>query len=133
MYIPFVPIHKDLSSVKTKIALNLTKRQLICFSSAAAVGVPTYLLSRGTIGNDGAAMLMIGLMLPFFFFAMYERDGQPAEKILRNFIRTRLFMPRKRPYLTENLYSTLEKEGQLIAQMEQISKRNRKTRKRRRR
>jgi hypothetical protein len=130
MYIPFVPIHKDLSSVKTKIALNLTKRQLVCFSSAAAVGVPTYLLSRGTIGNDGAAMLMIGLMLPFFFFAMYERDGQPAEKILRNFIRTRLFMPRKRPYMTENLYSTLEKEGHLIAQMEQISKRNRKTRKR---
>ena len=31
----------------------------------------------------------IGLMLPFFFLAMYERDGLPLEKVLKNIIRTR--------------------------------------------
>ena len=29
---PYVPVPKDLTKVKTKLAFNLTKRQLICFS-----------------------------------------------------------------------------------------------------
>ncbi len=36
---PYVPVPKDLTKVKTKLAFNLTKRQLICFSLAALVGV----------------------------------------------------------------------------------------------
>ena len=43
----YVPVPKDLSKIKTKLAFNLTKRQLVCFSSAAAVGLPAYLFSRG--------------------------------------------------------------------------------------
>lgn len=116
---PFVPVPKDLSRVKTKVALNLTKRQIICFSLAAAVGVPTYLFSRSAIGNDGAVLLMIGLMLPFFFIAMYEKDGQPAEKIVRNFIRARLFYPGRRPYRTENFYTIIEQEGKNSAIQDQ--------------
>ena len=42
---PYVNVPNDLSKVKTKMALNLTKRQLICFGCAAAVGVPV--LSAG--------------------------------------------------------------------------------------
>jgi len=94
---------------------NLTARQLICFGSAAAIGVPVYILTRGTIGGTAAALLMIGLMLPLFFIAMYEKDGQPAEKVLRNIIRMRLYFPANRPYKTENLYEILEKEGKTIA------------------
>ena len=48
---PYVNVPNDLSKVKTKMALNLTKRQLICFGCAAAVGIPSYLLARGSIGN----------------------------------------------------------------------------------
>lgn len=111
---PFVPVPKDLSKVKTKVALNLTKRQLICFGSAAAIGVPIYLLSRETLGGEGAMLLMIGIMLPLFFLAMYEKDGQPAEKILRNILRTHLW-PGERPYRTRNLYEIIEKEGKDLA------------------
>ena len=38
----YVPVPKDLTKVKTKVALNLTKRQLIFFSLAAVVGIPFY-------------------------------------------------------------------------------------------
>ena len=34
----FVSVPKDLTKVKNKIIFNLTKRQLICFGIAAAVG-----------------------------------------------------------------------------------------------
>lgn len=111
---PFVPVPKDLTKVKTKVALNLTKRQIICFGAAALVGVPTYLLTRTSIGTEAAVLLMIGLMLPFFFLAMFEKDGQPAEKIIRNYIRAKLW-PGKRVYRTENLYKYLEEEGKNIA------------------
>ena len=68
---PYVPVPKDLTKVKTKLVFNLTKRQLICFSLAALVGLPVYFFTRGAIGNQAAVLLMIGLMMPFFFFAMY--------------------------------------------------------------
>ena len=111
----FVNVPKDLNRVKTKLALNLTKRQLICFSSAAAVGVPVYIFTRGALGDTTSALLMIGLMLPFFFLAMYEKDGQPAEMVIRNIIRTRFYWPGKRLYKTENLYEIMEKEATSIA------------------
>ena len=111
----FVTVPKDLNRVKTKVALNLTKRQLLCFGSAALVGIPMYIMTRGALGDTGAALLMIGMMLPFFFIAMYEKDGQPAEKVIRNIIRTKLFWPGKRPYKTENFYDTIEKEAKTIA------------------
>jgi len=62
---PYVPVPKDLTKVKTKLAFNLTKRQLICFSLAGLVGLPVYFFTRGAIGNSAAVLLMIGLMMPF--------------------------------------------------------------------
>jgi hypothetical protein len=111
----FTNIPKDLSKVKTKIALNLTKRQLICFGAAAVIGIPAYIFTRGTLGNTGAALLMMGLMLPPFFLAMYEKDGRPAEIILRNYIRAKFYWAGTRPYKTENFYAALEKEAKSIA------------------
>jgi len=111
---PFVPVPKDLTKVKTKLALNMTKRQLICFGLAAAVGVPVYLLTRTSIGNELAVIIMIVLMMPFFFLAMFEKNGQPAEKILRNYVRAR-FWPQTRTYKTNNIYKYLHEEGQFIA------------------
>ena len=109
---PFVPVPKDLTKVKTKVAFNLTKRQLICFGAGGLVGIPTYLLTRGSIGNDTAALLMIGLMLPFFLFGIYEKDGQPFEKVLGHIIRAQFIYPKGRPYQTENIYAALERQNQ---------------------
>ena len=119
----YVPVPNDLSRIKTKLAFNLTKRQLICFSAAASVGLPAYLLTRGALGNSAAMLLMIGLMLPFFFFAMYEKDGLPLEKVLKNIIRTCFLYPRVRPYKTENFYALLsEKEAKPIAETDKRRK-----------
>jgi len=111
---PYVNVPTDLSKIKSKIAFNLTKRQLICFGCAAVVGVPAYLLTRGGIGNSAALFLMIGIMLPAFLLAMYERDGLPAEKVVRNILRSRFLWPGIRPYKTENFYAVLTKEDETV-------------------
>lgn len=82
----YVPIPKDLTKVRTKVALGLTKRQLVCFGAAAAIGLPLFFLLRGVMPSSAAAMLMVIAMLPFFMFAMYERHGQPLEMVLKNII-----------------------------------------------
>ncbi len=103
----YVNVPNDLSKIKNKLVFNLTKRQLVCFGIAAAIGVPTYIFTRTVITNTGAMLLMIGLMLPCFLFAMYERDGLPFEKVLRNIIRTKFLWPKARPYKTQNFYAYL--------------------------
>ena len=107
----YVNVPKDLTKVKTKLAFNLTKRQLICFSIAGGIGIPFYLFTRSHIGNSTALFLMIGLMMPCFLFAMFEKDGLPFEKVLRNIIRTRFLLPRVRPYKTENFYAAWSGPG----------------------
>ena len=59
----YVSVPNDLSRIKTKLAFNLTKRQLICFSIAGGIGIPFYLFTRSHIGNSTALFLMIGLMI----------------------------------------------------------------------
>ena len=102
-----VNVPKNFSGIKTKVALNLTKRQLICFGSAALTGVPTYFLSRPFVGQSVAALLMVAVALPFFFFSMYERDGFPAEQLLYQMIRQQFLVPGIRPYQTESIYQSL--------------------------
>ena len=94
-----------------KLAFNLTKRQLVCFGIAAAVGIPSYLLARSSIGNTGAMFLMMAVALPAFLLAMYEKDGLPFEKVVRNILRARFLRPGVRPYQTENIYAPFTQRG----------------------
>ena len=106
----FVPVPKDLNRVKTKVMFNLTRRQLICFALAAAVGMPVFFLAKTKLELSAAAMVMVVIMLPFIFFALYEKDGQPAEKILGHVVKTMFLRDRVRPYRTDNLYAVIQRE-----------------------
>lgn len=118
---PYVPVPKDLTTVKTKVAFNLTKRQLICFALAAAVSVPIYFLTRKPLGTSGAVMLLVVAAMPFFFFAMYEKNGLPLEKILKHYINSRFIRPQYRPYKTQNLYTELMKQNELEKEVLKIA------------
>ncbi len=39
----YVTVPKDLTKIKSKVMFNLTKRQLICFSAAVAIGTAAVL------------------------------------------------------------------------------------------
>ena len=118
----YVPVPKDLSKVKTKVAFNLTKRQLICFAAALGVGLPLFFLLKDSAGTSLAAMAMIVVMLPCFLYAMYEKHGQPLEVIAKNIIQTRFIRPKERPYRTENLYAVLERQRNLEKEVSAIVK-----------
>lgn len=96
----YVTIPKDLSRVQSKVLFGLTKRQVICFGAAAVIGVPLFFLSRGVLGTTTAALCMILVMLPFFLFAMYQRNGQPLEVFLGHLIQNKFLRPKVRIYTT---------------------------------
>lgn len=103
----YVAVPKDLNKVKSKIAFNLTKRQIICFGLAALVGIPFYLLTKDALGTSMSGIFMVLVMLPFFFLAMYEKDGLPFEAIFFNYIRF-TFSEQVKTYQTNNYYCQLE-------------------------
>ena len=107
----YISVPRDLTKVKSKIAFNLTKRQLICFGSAALIGVPLFFLLRESGGNTAATLGMMAVMLPAFFLGMYEKNGQPMEKLLSHYLQARFLRPKIRPYKTNNYYAILMRGG----------------------
>ena len=118
----YIPIQKDFSKVKNKVALGLTKRQLICFALAACAGIPTYLLLKKVIATDIAGLVMIIVMLPFFLFALYEKDGQPLEEVLRNIIREKYIRPQVRPVINEPVIESAIQTADYLEEQEILKK-----------
>lgn len=100
----YVSVPRDLTRVKSKIIFGLTKRQLICFGAAAVIGVPTYFLLR-KLDTTLAMLAMIVIMMPLFMLAMYEKNGQPFEMVVKNILRQQFLRPQVRPYRTNNVYA----------------------------
>ena len=125
----YVTIPKDLSRVQSKVLFGLTKRQVICFGAAAVIGVPLFLLTKEALGTTTAALCMILVMLPFFLFAMYQRNGQPLEVFLGHLIQNKFIRPKTRIYQTNNLYSALVRQYKLEQEVRKIAGKNGKTRK----
>ena len=119
----YVSVPKDLSTVKTKVVFNLTKRQLICFSAALAVGFPLFFLTKDSVGTSSSTLMMIFTMLPFFMFALYEKHGQPLEIILKHYIQVRFLTPKQRPYKTDNFYALLMRQDKLDKEVKHIVER----------
>ena len=117
---PYVTVPKDVTKVKTKVLFNLTKRQLICFGGGLLIGVPLFFLTRGPLGNTTATMLMIFSMVPAFLLAMYERNGQHLEVVLRNMIRSVFLRPKKRLYRTNNFYAVIDRQNKLDKEVYRI-------------
>ena len=116
----YVSIHKDLTAVKSKFVMGLTKRQTLCFGSAVILGLPLFFLVKTVAPVSAAAMLMLIVMLPFFLLAMYEKNGLPLEKYLKCVIAVKLTRPKIRTYQTNNLYAAAGRQIQLYKEVQTI-------------
>ena len=107
----YISVPRDLTRVKSKVLFGLTKRQIVCFGTGALIGVPVYFFVREAGNLSLAALAMIVVMLPFFFFGLYERNGQPPEVVARHFYQARFVRPKIRPYQTNNYYTALLRQA----------------------
>ena len=117
----YISVPRDLTKVKSKVFLNLTKRQIICFLVAALIGVPSFFLIKSMAPINVAVMSMMVIMMPIFFFAIYEKNGRPLEVYLGHFIEAVFVRPKKRPYKTDNYYSALERTARAEREVKRIA------------
>ena len=85
-----------------------------------SIGVPIFFLVKATGNVSLAALSMMIVMLPLFFLAMYEKDGQPLEVVVEHFIQTKFVRPKVRPYQTDNYYDALMRQYKLEKEVERI-------------
>ncbi len=116
----YISVPRDLTKVKSKVMFNLTKRQLVCFGMAVLIGVPSFFLMKTAVKTNTAVMAMMVIMMPFFFLAMYEKNGQPLEVILNHMIQTVFKRPKVRPYKTDNYYAALMRQAKAEREVEKI-------------
>ena len=68
------------------------------------------------LSGEGASRLVYGGNAdggdhaPFIFFALYEKDGQPAEKYLYHIVQSMFIRDKVRPYRTNNLYAEIQQK-----------------------
>ncbi|MGU8717352.1 PrgI family protein [Clostridium perfringens] len=121
----YVGIPKDLGKVKTKVAFNLTKRQLIGFTLAGIVSIPVYLNTRTVLGNDVSMILLIILAFPFLFITFYEKDGLKAEEYFKAIYLHQFYQPKRR--IKESEYLKQRKEEMKLAKEKKKKGRKAKT------
>ena len=104
----YISVPRDLTKVKSKVAFNLTKRQLVCFGTAALIGVPLFFRSPGFRrqhcchprhdGGDAAGVLPWDV-----------REKRSAHgKLLSYYVQSRFVRPKIRPYKTNNYYAIFD-------------------------
>ena len=116
----YISVPRDLTKVKSKVMFNLTKRQLVCFGLAALIGVPSFFLLKTVVKVNTAVMGMMVIMMPFFFLAMYEKNGQPLEVVLNHMVQAVFKRPKIRPYMTDNYYAALLRQAKAEKEVENI-------------
>lgn len=109
-----VRVPTDLNKIESKVVGNFTKRQVICFGLATLCGVPLYFATKGVLGTDLAAILMVAAMMPFFLFAMYKKNGVPMEQYLYYVWRHKVLNTGFRAYRYTNVLKESEAAGQQL-------------------
>lgn len=122
-------IPSDLTKIKTKVALNLTKRQLICFSIAIILALPIFFISRKIIGMELSLILCMLEAVPFFLFGVYEKNGVPLERLILIKIRKEIIRPEVRRYRETNIYEEAKKKEEIRRKIESIERKEQKLRK----
>lgn len=120
---------KNLRHIKAKFIGNFTKRQTFSIAGAAAIGFPLYYATKGSLGNDIAAILMVLAMMPFLLFISDNlKYGLPAEKLLF-LIWEHKRKPGIRPYKATNIFIELEERDLIKKEVQSLENKAKASRK----
>ena len=93
-----VSVPKELKKIKSKLFFGLTKRQLIGFGIAIAIGLITFFFFREISNLDIAMYALFFAVAPIFFITIYSKDGMPAEKWIKLILEYKYLNPLKRTF-----------------------------------
>lgn len=102
----YASIPKDLSEIKQKFLFGLTRRQVICFGIASAMGFPVFFLTKGVVGTTVATLFMAIVAAPAIICGIYKKNGlyfEKRAKYMLNYFRS----PQIKTYQSENVFEQI--------------------------
>lgn len=103
----YIEVPKDLNEIKQKLAVGLTKRQLVFFLIAGAAGGLTFWATYKQIGPTYAAYCLFAVAAPIVFLGIYNFNGLTIEEKIKMIYRYKKGC-RLKTYQSENIYNTIE-------------------------
>lgn len=105
----YIKIPKDLSLIKQKFILGLTKRQAISFGIGGAMGFIAFYICNSTIGFQAACFALGIFAAPAVFCGLYQKNGLHFEQVIKLMIEF-FRKPKERTYQSENSLSILSRQ-----------------------
>ncbi len=105
-----IKIPKEIRSYKETIFAGLTLRQIICFAITLAINVPMYIFIKSHIGEEAASWIVMLTAAPLFLIGFIKYNGLPFEKFALIILNFKLFIPQKRKFMIENIFTEIKAE-----------------------
>lgn len=116
-----VSIPKELKTIKSKLFFGLTKRQLIGFSIALAIGLPVFFLLK----SFSVDVALYGLFLtacPAIFATIFTKDGMPAETWIKLYLEYKYLNPQKRYFKVSKRNVNVAAERNMMNEKHKVRK-----------
>ncbi|PFZ93682.1 PrgI family protein [Bacillus pseudomycoides] len=116
-----VSIPKELKTIKSKLFFGLTKRQLIGFSIALAIGLPVFFLLK-SFSLDVALYGLFFTACPAIFATIFTKDGMPAETWIKLYLEYKYLNPQKRYFKVSKRNAKVAAERNMINEKRKVRK-----------
>ncbi|WP_144508509.1 PrgI family protein [Bacillus mycoides] len=116
-----VSIPKELKNIKSKLFFGLTKRQLIGFSIALALGLPVFFFLK----NFSLDVALYGLFFtasPVIFATIFTKDGMPSETWIKLYLEYKYLNPQKRYFKVSKRNVKVATERNMINEKRKVRK-----------
>jgi hypothetical protein len=116
-----VSIPKELKTIKSKVVFGLTKRQLIGFSIALAIGLPVFFLLK-SFSVDVALYGLFFTACPAIFATIFTKDGMPAETWIKLYLEYKYLNPQKRYFKVSKRNVKIAAERNMMNEKRKVRK-----------
>ncbi|PEN08652.1 PrgI family protein [Bacillus pseudomycoides] len=116
-----VSIPKELKTIKSKLFFGLTKRQLIGFSIALAIGLPVFFLLK-SFSLDVALYGLFFTACPAIFATIFTKDGMPTETWIKLYLEYKYLNPQKRYFKVSKRNAKVAAERNMMNEKRKVRK-----------
>lgn len=103
-----IEIPKDISKYEAKLVASFTTRQVACLVIAGAITVPTFLALGKVAPRDVCSIVVLLEAIPFVLLGWIKPYGMNFEQFIRTAFISNVLAPKKRKYVTMNIYDYIE-------------------------
>lgn len=105
-----IKINREVRNYKESIFFGMSLRQFICVLISCGLAVLVYFLFRSKLGLEVTSWLCIAAALPFILIGFVKYNGMNFEDLIKEFIYSKLLVPQKLVFESENIYVKLSEE-----------------------